>query len=73
MEVQNMTDIQVAMKINNTKLQMLKLPRDECHWFLQRNKIKKLKTHFKNISEKLGSPEHHEMQSSTAYVREEWK
>ena len=51
-EVQNMADFDVIMKKTSTKLQMLKIARDEYHQLLQRNKIKELETHLKTFEER---------------------
>ena len=46
-----MMDFEVTMKKTSTKLQMLKLARNECHRFLQRNKTKELEMHLKKFEE----------------------
>ena len=53
MEVQNMTDFEVTMKKTSTKLQMLKIARNECHQFVQKNIASQLETYFKIFEKRL--------------------
>ena len=48
-----MVDFDVIMKKTSTKLQMLKIARDEYHQLLQRNKIKELEAQLKTFEERL--------------------
>ena len=48
-----MADFDVTVKKISTKVQMLKIARNECYRLLQGNKIKKLETHLKIFEERL--------------------
>ena len=48
-----MKDFEVTMKKTSTKLQMLKIARNECLRLLQQNKIKELETQLKTFQERL--------------------
>ena len=48
-----MVDFEATMKKTSTKLQMLKIARNECHRLVQRNKIKELRACLKTFEERL--------------------
>ena len=52
LKVQNIVDFEVTMKKTSSKLQILKVGRNECHQLLQWNKIKELETHLKVFEER---------------------
>ena len=48
-----MADLEITLKKTNTKLQMLRITRNECRRILQRSKIRELEKHLQMLEERL--------------------